>query len=121
MTAIAQKCTTRRKRRLVSEGYGARLHRAPKCHVEPSNTRIRQSRVHTHAARELVQSLKIAEMERELARLKSKMQQLIHKDEEKQAELLLARLTPSNAKLKLWAEQSTPPKDLSATAEDRPW
>jgi len=120
MTAIAQKCSTRKKRRPANESYG-QSHRAPRCRKEPTVDRARQPRIFTQAAKELSYTLKMAEMERELARLKSKLKRLLDEAEEKQAEKLLAELTPSNAKLKLWYDQAVPPDDLASSVEDKPW
>lgn len=115
-----QKCQTLRKKQRASESYG-QYHLVPRCYKELSVPVVRRSSAGTHAATSLVQTLKIAELERELARLKTNFQRLIEEREEKRAALLLETRSPSSATLKLWAEKSEPPDDLSSVVEERPW
>lgn len=78
---------------------------------------------YTQGGRELERNLERAELEREVAHLKSTVEfllGLIDVNELKAAQRL-AKITPANATLKLWVERSNSYPELAAEPEERPW
>ncbi|MCH8047680.1 MAG: hypothetical protein IID44_28635 [Planctomycetes bacterium] len=76
----------------------------------------------TAGARRLEKALKFRAMEREMAELRRFLDRVVALvDPDILAAAEIERICPSNAELRVWASESTPPEDLDQQQEERPW
>jgi hypothetical protein len=100
---------------------------APNCHerrLQRERLPDRPSRQQpTAGGRQLSRSLDMAELEREVAQLKTMVDTLVGlvNISELQACQRAAKITPDNATLKLWVGRSNSHPELASGPEERPW
>lgn len=77
----------------------------------------------TQSGETLERRLKLAELQREVSQLRTLVQMLMKAADpaDIQAVFQLQHSSPSNARLRLWAQACTPPDDMADVQEEKPW
>lgn len=77
----------------------------------------------TASGQDLKRQLRVAQLEQELAKLKSVVSMLVSQidDADIAAAIRLKETSPTNEELRIWARQSSAPEDMSDKQEQRPW
>ena len=90
---------------------------------QKTKLRVAAERSPSTFGQRLEQTLRLAELEQEVGRLTKAVTLLtsLLDTEELAAAARLREISPTNAQLKLWASESTPPEDLVTQQEERPW